>query len=142
LGPVQCDVPQVHSVVRVRVVAEGRKAALSVADARRHREQMAQRDLSELGVALRQLGQVLGHRILDAVDQARVDRDPDERRDERLRGRERRLKALASGTVEVALLDEAVFVDDEEREGLRVAQELVEPLPFATHDQVRFDAGA
>ena len=114
-SPVQRDVPQIHSVVRVRVVAEGRKAALPVADARRHREQVAQRDLSEPGIPRRQLGQVVGHRILDASDQPLVDRDPDERRHERLRGGERRLQALASRAAEVALADEAVLVDDEKR---------------------------
>ena len=102
-GLVQREVPQVHSVVRVRVVAERRKAALPVADARRHGEQVAQRDLSELGISRRQLGEVVGHRILDASDQPLVDRDPDERRHERLRGGERGLQALASSAVEVAL---------------------------------------
>ena len=48
LGAVQRDVAQIDSVVRVRVVAEGRKTALPVADARRHREQIPQRDLLEL----------------------------------------------------------------------------------------------
>jgi hypothetical protein len=103
---------------------------------------VTQRDLSEPRIPRRKLRQVLGHPIVDASDQALVDRDPDENRDERLRGRERGLQALASRAVEVALVSEAIVVNDEEREGLRVAQELVESPPFNAHNEVGLDAGA
>jgi hypothetical protein len=98
-----------------------------------------QRDLSEAGIPRNQLGQVLGYPIVEATDQALVDRDPDERRRERLRDGERRLQALAGGAVEVALIDEAVFVDNDKRERFSLAQELVELRPF-TAGEVGLDA--
>jgi IstB-like ATP binding protein len=61
---------------------------------------------------------------------------------ERLRGGERRLHALASSAIEVALAHEAVFMDDEKRERVRLAQELVGSLPFTGDDEVGLDAGA
>jgi hypothetical protein len=117
------------------------KAVLPVADARRHRQEVAQRDLPESGISRRQLGQVLGHPIVDASDQSRVERDPDQRRHERLGGGERGLQALARSAPQVALEHEAVFVDDEKRERVRLVQELVESLPFAAHGAVGLDAG-
>jgi hypothetical protein len=139
-GPVQRDVPEVHPVVRERVVAEGWKAALAIADARRHRQQVANGDLSEFGIPRRQLGQVLGDPIVDASDQPFVDRDSDERRHNRLRGRERGLQALAARAAEVTLVHQAVSVDDEKRERVHLAQELVQVLPFAAKDDIGLDA--
>ena len=51
------------------------------------------------------------------------------------------LQALPSSAVEVALVHDAVLVDDEKRERVRLAQELVESLPFSAHDEVGLDAG-
>ncbi|HEX2433919.1 MAG TPA: hypothetical protein VHI55_08205, partial [Gaiellaceae bacterium] len=77
---------------------------------------MANGDLSEFGIPRRQLRQVLGDPIVDASDQPFVDRDSDERRHNRLRGRERGLQALAARAAEVTLVHQAVSVDDEKRE--------------------------
>ena len=95
---------------------------------------------SEPGIPLGQLGQVLGHRILDASDQPLVDRDPDERRHERLRGGERRLQALASRAVEVALEDEAVVVDDE-KASVSVSRRNSSSRSLTADDEVGLDAG-
>ena len=140
MGPVQRDVPQINAVVRVCVVTEARKAALPVADPGRHGEQVAQRNLSEVGILRRQLGQVVGHRILDASDPPLVDRDPNERRHERLRGGERGQQTLARRAAEVALVHETVVMDDHKREGLGLAQEIVERRPLPAESEVRLGA--
>jgi hypothetical protein len=92
-------------------------------------------------VPLDQLGHVGRQRILDALDQPLVDRDPDERGKKRLRDRERGLQAPAAGAVEVALAHESILVYDEECERVVCAQELIQFLAWAGRCRVEGELG-
>lgn len=87
---------------------------------------MSDRDAFEPRVAVHQLRQVPGDWVLDAPDQALVDRDPHERRDERLGHGERGLQRLSVGGPEVPLVDQPILMDDQERVCFCATQEVIE----------------
>jgi hypothetical protein len=112
LGLGHGQVAKVGAVVGLDVVPPWeRELLLLVPKAGRHREQMPDRDSFEPRIAVYELGQVLGDRVLDALDQPLVDRDPDERRDERLRHGERGLQRLSVGAPDIPLVDQPIRVD-------------------------------
>ena len=80
---------------------------------------------ANLGIAFRKLRQVvvIGSSRLPI---ALLDRDPDQGRDERLGDRERRHHRVAPPAVDVALEDDLVVLDDDERLRLGLGQERLE----------------
>ena len=76
-------------------------------------------DLLKPLVAVDEFRYVHGHGVVEARDHALVDRDPDERCNERLCYRERSLQVLSIRTVEVSLVDELCSLDDKERRRVR-----------------------
>ena len=105
--------PQVVEVVGQRVIAI-REPGVAVPESRRHVEQVRDRDLGEPLVALKELRQIVGDRIVDAADGAFRDGDPDQCGDVGLGNREGGGDGVALEATEVAFVQHDVVLDDDE----------------------------
>ena len=87
---------------------------------------MPQRDVAEAGISLRQLRNVCGDWLVQVVDEPFVEGDADQGCDEGLGHREGGLDRLVARAVEVALVQQFVAVQHDERRRVASFEDLLE----------------
>lgn len=138
-GIIQGQHTQIRVILGLGIIAVY-KGKFGVLDPRRHLQQVTDSDRSESRVTRRQFGQVIRDRVIHAVDESALDRDPDQCGGKGFGDRKRGQDRLAAGAVEIMLVKDLVILNDDKGLGAVFCQEGIKVIDGRSRLKLRPNA--